>query len=145
MKKSLVNKHKYFNNKWFARWAKIYYYEKYIMFPIRQKAVTFLKLNPPKNIIDIACGTGSQAYELAKLGHNVVGIDLSPEMLNQAKRKLNNELKLKFQQADATDLPFKDNSFDAATISFGLHDMPYEIELATLKEAKRVVNPMEQS
>lgn len=136
-----IGNHKYFNNKWFARWAKIYYYEKYIMFPIRRKAAKFPKLDGPKHIIDIACGTGSQAVEFAKLGHDVVGIDLSPEMLNQAKRKLRSDLKLHFQQADATELPFTDNTFDVASISFGLHDMPYDVELLTLQEAKRVVKP----
>lgn len=50
----------------------------------------------------MATGTGAQAYELAKLGHEVVGIDLSPEMLAQAKKKLSPNLKLKFQEADGT-------------------------------------------
>ncbi len=137
----LILKHKYFNNKWFARWARIYYYEKYIMFPIRQKAVKFINLTKPHKIIDIACGTGSQGYEFALHGHDVIGVDLSPDMLAQAKRKETPNLKLKFKHADATDLPFPKNSFDVASISFGLHDMPYEIELKVLKEARRVVKP----
>lgn len=75
---------------------------------------------------------------MAKLGHDVTGIDLSPEMLEQAKKKISPDLKFRFQQADGTKLPFKENSFDASTISLGLHDMPYEVELLVLKEMKRV-------
>lgn len=134
----LIKKHKYYNYKFFAKWAWLYDYEKYFTFLLKQKAARFLDLKPPKKIIDVATGTGAQAYQLAKLGHDVIGIDLSPEMLEQATRKISTSLKLRFQQADGAKLPFRDNSFDASTISLGLHDMPYEIELLVLKEMKRV-------
>ena len=137
-KNSLIKKHKYYNNQFFAKWARLYDFEKYITFPLRQKAAKFLNLNPLKKVLDVATGTGAQAYELAKLGYDVTGIDLSPEMLNQARKKISSSLKLKFQQSDGTNLPFKDNSFDASTISLGLHDMPYEIDILVLKEMKRV-------
>jgi PAS domain S-box-containing protein len=45
----------------------------------------------------------------------------------------------RFLHADGTQLPFADNEFDGASISLGLHDMPYEIGLAVLSEIKRVV------
>lgn len=135
---NLVKKHKYYNNQFFAKWARLYDFEKYFTFPLRQKAARFLGLKPPKKILDVATGTGAQAYEFAKLRHDVIGIDLSPEMLAQAKKKISPKLKLRFIHADATDLPFKDNSFNASSISLGLHDMPYEIEIMVLKEMKRV-------
>lgn len=138
MTTGLEKKHKYYNYRFFAKWACLYDFEKYIFFPLRKKATKFLDLNPPQKILDVATGTGAQAYQLAKLGHDVIGIDLSPEMLNQATKKISPPLKLSFQQADGTKLPFRDNSFDASTISFGLHDMPYEIDLLVLKEMKRV-------
>jgi SAM-dependent methyltransferase len=47
------------------------------------------KQNPPKNILDIACGTGRHVLEFAKLGHRVFGNDLSSEMLEHAKNRLN--------------------------------------------------------
>ena len=134
-----INKrHKYYNNEFFARWAGLYDYEKYFMIPLRKTSAKFLDLRLPKKILDVATGTGAQAYELAKQGYTVVGIDLSPEMLKQAKKKLSSKLKLSFQQADATDLPLKDNEFDATSISLGLHDMPYEVDIKVLKEIKRV-------
>lgn len=138
MENNLFSKHKYYNNYFFAKWAKLYDYEKYFLFPLRKKAAQFLDLTPPQKIIDVASGTGSQAHELAKLGYDVIGMDLSKEMLKQAKKKCNSGLKLGFQEADATDLPFEDNYFDASSISLGLHDMPYEIDLMVLKEMKRV-------
>ncbi len=136
----LFKKHEQFNNQHFGKLAKIYDYEKYFLFPIRQRAAAFLPIKPPARIIDVATGTGAQAYTLARCGFDVIGVDLSPLMLEQARKKLENRsLKLKFIQADATELPFKDNEFDGASISLGLHDMPHEIELATLLEVKRVV------
>lgn len=128
----------YYNNKFFGRWAWLYDYEKYFFSGLRKKAAKFLNLKSTKKILDVATGTGAQAYELAKLGHEVVGIDLSPEMLVQAKKKLSPNLKLKFQEADGTKLPFKDETFDVATISLGIHDMPYDIGLKVLQEMKRV-------
>lgn len=141
MKNNLVQKHSYYNNHFFARWAKLYDYEKYVLFPLRKKAANFLNQRPSQKILDVATGTGAQALELAKLGHEVIGIDLSPAMLEQAKKKMKSSLKLQFKHADATDLPFKDNSFNVSCISLGLHDMPYEIDLMVLNEMKRVTKP----
>ncbi len=138
MKQDLINKHKYYNNKFFGKWASLYDFEKYISLPLRQKAARFINLKPLKKLLDVATGTGAQAYRFAKLGHDVIGIDLSSEMLKQAKKKISPELKLRFQQEDATNLPFRDGSFDASSISLALHDMPYEIEIMVLKEMKRV-------
>src|SRR3989344_9089758 len=113
---NLINKHGYYNYKFFAKWARLYNYEKYFLFPIRKKAALFFPLKPPAKIIDVATGTGAQAYELAKLGLDVTGVDLSPEMLQQAKKKCKNSLSLKFQHADATEIPFKDNYFDYSSV-----------------------------
>lgn len=139
MVKNQVNKHKYYNYKFFAKWAWVYDYEKYLTFPLKQKAAKFPGFKPSQKIIDVATGTGALAYELAILGMDVTGVDLSPEMLEQARKKQDKSLKLRFLHADATELPFKDNEFDGASISLGLHDMPLEIGLAVLSEIKRVV------
>jgi len=138
MKDEIISKHTYYNNKFFAKWARLYDYEKYLLFSLRKRGVQVFNIKPPKKVLDVATGTGAQAYELARLGYDTIGIDLSPEMLEQAKKKISSQLKLKFQQADGTNMPFKDNSFDASTISLGLHDMPYEIGILVLKEMKRV-------
>jgi demethylmenaquinone methyltransferase/2-methoxy-6-polyprenyl-1,4-benzoquinol methylase len=136
---TIIKKHAYFNQKFFARFAKLYDYEKYFLFPLRDKAAKFFNLTQNSKIIDVATGTGAQAHALAKLGYDITGVDLSQEMLEQAKKKLNPELKLSFIHADATHLPFLNNTFDAASISLGLHDMPYEIRLLVLKEIISVI------
>lgn len=130
--------HKYYNNEFFARWAKLYDNEKYLLSSLRKRAAKFLELKPPRKILDVATGTGSQAHALAMDGHSVIGIDLSPEMLAQAVKKLSDDIMLSFQRADATELPFRDSEFDASSISLGLHDMPYRVNLKVLQEMIRV-------
>lgn len=136
---NLTKKHTCYNNEFFGRWAWLYDYEKYFFSPLHRYTARFLDLKSPKRILDVATGTGAQAYELAKLGHDVVGIDLSLKMLAQAKKKLSPSLKLGFKEADGTKLPFKNETFDIATISWGIHDMPYETGVKVLNEMKRVI------
>ena len=56
-------------------------------------AQVFQKHSPGRveTILDVGCGTGNHAYILAKRGYRVTGIDLSPEMINAAKRKQSGE------------------------------------------------------
>jgi demethylmenaquinone methyltransferase/2-methoxy-6-polyprenyl-1,4-benzoquinol methylase len=78
---------------------------------------------PGMRILDLAAGTGTSSVPLARAGAEVVAADFSPGMLAVGRRKhaaLNN---LSFVEADATALPFDDNSFDAVTISFGLRNV----------------------
>ena len=68
------------------------------IFKPNEKQVSFLKSyfgNPPKSILDLACGTGNLALKLSQLGYNVTGLDLDKEMIEVAKSKINNE-KIKF-------------------------------------------------
>ncbi len=66
------------------------------------------------NILDIGCGTGRHAIELAKRGYTVTGIDLSEAQLRKAREKAKKEnLKIEFLKHDARNLPFE-NHFDAA-------------------------------
>jgi ubiquinone/menaquinone biosynthesis C-methylase UbiE len=104
----------------------------------RKEAAQYLGLKPPKKILDVATGTGTLAYELAKLGYDVVGVDLSSSAIAEAREKLVNKPNLHFEQADATNLPFKSGEFDASAISFALHDMPHDMEIKVLEEMKRV-------
>lgn len=133
----MANSHQLSNNEKFAKLARIYDLEKYFSWPLRKKVARVVG-GKPKKILDVACGTGSQSYELAKRGHEVVGVDLSPEMLAVARRKNKNGFRIKFIEADATKLPFKDRSFDIATISLAVHEMPYEMGVKVLKEMRRV-------
>lgn len=54
----LAKKHEYYNNTFFGKWARLYDYEKYFLFPIRKKAALFFPLKPPNKIIDLATKVG---------------------------------------------------------------------------------------
>lgn len=104
---------------------------------VRDAVVNFTDAEKGSKILDVATGTGQQAFAFAKKGYEVVGIDLSEAMLNVAKEK-NKYTNAKFQVADATNLPFEDNSFDVSSVSFALHEMPLSIRENVLKEMIRV-------
>ena len=91
-------------------------------------------------ILDVATGTGKQAYAYVKNGYHVTGIDLSEDMLRIA-RKNNKYPNLKLELGDATQLPYRDGQFDVASVSFALHDMPPEVRDKVLAEMVRVTKP----
>ncbi len=65
-------------------------------------------------VLDIGCGTGNFSIKLAKMGCEVIGIDVSNEMLERAKIKAKEEnLDIKFYNMDVYNINFKDESFDA--------------------------------
>lgn len=88
-------------------------------------------------ILDLATGTGKQAFAFARRGYEVVGLDLSPNMLDVAKRN-NRYQNLRFELADASDIPFSDSYFDVSCISFALHEMPPAVREKVIKEMVRV-------
>lgn len=92
---------------------------------------------PGSKILDVCCGTGDIAIALNAKGCEAIGLDFSPAMLEVAKKKCPEGIA--WIQGNAMDLPFEDNSFDSACISFGLRNTPdYE---KVLSEMKRVVRP----
>ena len=107
---------------------------------VRNKVIDFTNAKKGSKILDVATGTGKQAFAFAKQGYKVTGIDLSEAMLKIANKK-NKYGNLKFKIADATNLSFKNNSFDVSCISFALHDMPLTIIEKVLKEMVRVTKP----
>ncbi len=128
---------RYYNNGWFGRHPEAYEFMSRFITPLRRRAAR--SAGPaPRKIIDIATGTGSHAAQLARLGHDVVGVDLDRKMLDKAEKKRCRDLMLRFFYGDGTDLPFPDSSFDAATISFAIHDVPGRIAVRILREARRV-------
>ena len=100
----------------------------------------FTNAGTGSKILDVATGTGKQAFAFAKKGYDVTGIDLSEAMLKVASKK-NKYENAKFALADATNLPFKDKCFDVSCVSFALHDMPLTIREKVLKEMLRVTKP----
>lgn len=92
-------------------------------------------------VLDIACGTGELERLLLNDDPNraIVGVDISEQMLAQARQKLSGYANLSFQQAIASQLPFPDQSFDIVVSANAFHYFP-EPEMA-LKEMKRVLKP----
>ena len=94
---------------------------------------------PGMRILDVAGGTGTSAAALAKHGARVTVADFSRGMLDEGERRHSGNTLLEFVQADATALPFDDNAFDAATISYGLRNV--QDPRQALREMRRVVKP----
>jgi len=89
-------------------------------------------------VLDVATGTGAVARELlAEKGCTVVGLDQSPEMLAEARRRLPDTVTL--VQSRAEELPFPDGAFDALTFTYLLRYV--EDPAAVLHELARVVRP----
>jgi demethylmenaquinone methyltransferase/2-methoxy-6-polyprenyl-1,4-benzoquinol methylase len=97
------------------------------------------------NILDLATGTGDQLLSLFAHGVSIQkasAIDMSSEMLKLAKAKIEGkpfENKIQLLSADAQKLPFPDNTFDAATFSFGIRNVPNP--LLSLQEIYRTLKP----
>ena len=89
-------------------------------------------------MLDVATGTGAVARELVRQkGCRVVGVDQSPGMLAEARRRLNGRVEL--VEASAESLPFADGEFDALTFTYLLRYVADPA--ATLRELSRVVKP----
>lgn len=94
-------------------------------------------VRPGDRVLDAACGTGDFALADLRAGAGeVVGIDFAPRMLDRARRK---STEVEWIQADMLALPFPDESFDAATVGFGVRNLA-ELERG-LRELRRVLRP----
>ncbi|NUQ76844.1 MAG: methyltransferase domain-containing protein [Polyangiaceae bacterium] len=107
---------------------------------LRPEVASAIELPPGARVLDVATGTGGQAFAFAEKAQEVVGVDLSDAMLRVARRK-NRWPNLTFQKADAASLPFEDASFDASCVSFALHEMPKSIRERVVREMARVTKP----
>ncbi len=121
----------------FGRLAPFYDAIDLLIFRIRDKVVEFTNAENGSRVLDVAAGTGKQSFAFAKNGCEVLGIDISEEMLEVARRK-NRYRNVRFEVADGTKLPFKDKDFDVCCISFALHDMPLSVRKKILEEMVRV-------
>lgn len=79
--------------------------------------------HPGDRILDLAAGTGTSSASIAKSGATVIAADFSPGMIEVGRKKFGRVRNMQFVEADATDLPFADDEFDATTISFGLRNV----------------------
>lgn len=92
----------------------------------RKKVVEIVGRNNPKQILDIATGTGDLAIMMSQLNPDkIIGLDISAGMLEVGKQKIskvNLSDKIDMVVGDSEAMPFKDNTFDAITVSFGVRN-----------------------
>ena len=93
-------------------------------------------IEPGQRVLDVACGTGVVARECACRGATVTGLDLNESMLSVARRISPD---IDWRQADASDLPFEDGTFDAVVCQFGLMFFPEREK--SLSEQWRILAP----
>lgn len=99
-----------------------------------------LDLKPGTRVLDVACGTGNTAIPAAKKGADVIGIDIAPNLIDQARaRALTEGVNARFDVGDAEDLAFEDGSFDVVVTMFGAMFAPRPD--VTASELKRVCKP----
>ena len=102
----------------------------------RRRAADLAAIGPGSEVLDVATGTGDLAIEMARRGAHVIGSDFSEEMLARARDK---HADITWEWANAMELPYPDDRFDAATVGFGARnfsDLPQGIA-----EMARVVRP----
>jgi demethylmenaquinone methyltransferase/2-methoxy-6-polyprenyl-1,4-benzoquinol methylase len=108
----------------------------------RERAADLAQVGPGDRALDVATGTGDLALELARRvrpGGEIVGSDFSEGMLERARTKAGGEPGLRWEWGNALDLPYPDDSFDAATVGFGARNFS-DLERG-LGEMARVVRP----
>ena len=110
-----------------------------VLAPMRKRITA--EISGSETVIDIACGTGAQVFELCKIASKTVGIDLSESMINHAKStcKKRNIPNAEFFVCDAAKLfRFETKSFDTALMSLALHQFDSSLHSPVLNEMKRI-------
>lgn len=130
--------------KTFTDWAPIYNPTHGWTLPKRRAARLALDLKLGDRVLDLACGTGLNFPHLRQLvgeQGQVVGVDLTPAMLNIARKMIVTKgwKNVEVREADAANLPFSDSYFDKVIISFALNIIPDYVK--AIQEVRRVLVP----
>lgn len=109
----------------------------------RKKAIRLLKKHQPRQILDIATGTGDFALEALALNpERIIGVDISSGMLEIGRQKIKRkrvEHLIDMQMGDSEKLSFADNTFDAIIVAFGVRN--FENLEKGLADMYRVLKP----
>ncbi len=107
----------------------------------KRRLATLAEPMAGRRALDLACGTGDIAFELARRGARVTGLDITPRMVELAQSKVSTPSRpaTAFVVGDMMALPFPDAHFDVVTTGYGLRNVP---ELGgAIREAARVLRP----
>lgn len=109
----------------------------------RKKILKMVSIKKPKNILDIATGTGDLAILLSQSSaEKIIGLDISEGMLEVGRQKINQKVlsdKIEMKLGDSENIPFEDNTFDCITVAFGIRN--FENLEKGLTEILRVLKP----
>lgn len=104
------------------------------------RLVAFARIKPGQRVLDVATGTGVAAVTAARAGAQVSALDLTPELLEVARRNAALAgVRLELREGDVEALPYEDSSFDAVISQFG-HMFAPRPDVAT-RELLRVLKP----
>jgi demethylmenaquinone methyltransferase/2-methoxy-6-polyprenyl-1,4-benzoquinol methylase len=109
----------------------------------RKRVIRLLKKENPKILLDIATGTGDLVIAMTQLDTDeIIGLDISPGMLEIGKQKIHSQQlshRIDMQLGDSENLHFKEATFDAVTVAFGVRN--FENLDKGLQEIFRVLKP----
>lgn len=107
--------------------------------PIQNGSFEALELTAEDRLLDVGCGTGAASRRAAAIAGSVVGVDLSSEMLREARQFARAIDNITFLQADAEALPFADASYTAILCTNSFHHYPNPA--SALRQMARVLAP----
>jgi SAM-dependent methyltransferase len=110
------------------------------LLPTAERLCDAVDLRAGERVLDVACGNGNAALAAARRFCQVVGVDYVPALLERARQRAQAEgLEVDFQEADAEDLPFPDDTFDVVLSTCGAMFAPDQERTAA--ELLRVCRP----
>ena len=111
----------------------------------REKVLDLARIKVGESVLDVGCGTGTLAIAAKRRvgqGGDVLGIDVSPEMIARARKKASKAaLKIDFRNEAIEALPFADAQFDGVLSTLMLHHMPAKVREQGVREMRRVLKP----
>jgi ubiquinone/menaquinone biosynthesis C-methylase UbiE len=107
--------------------------------PVQRESLAALDLTSSDRVLDVGCGTGAASRAAAATAASVVGIDLSPQMIQQAVGLADGMENVDFEVADAEQLPFGAQEFTSVLCSNSFHHYPDPLQAT--REMARVLAP----
>jgi ubiquinone/menaquinone biosynthesis C-methylase UbiE len=108
----------------------------------RREFVRWFDIGPGQKVLSLCCGTGTMEACIADAVPNagIVAVDLGTGQIARARQK-NRSRNVDFRVANAADTGLADDSFDRVLITLALHEMPAELRLRVIGEARRLCKP----